>query len=130
MNKLKIEHLSGYLPYSLKVTFGETDRDLTAVSLDSPFVFITKWIGSREKQLARIEDIKPILIPLEKFKDINSPEMSESNFDIIAQMELCELANQRIGYWGLTYGVAKICFEHHIDIFNLIPQGLAVEKSL
>jgi len=69
---------------------------------------------------------KPILIPLEKFKDINSPEMSESNFDIIAQMELCELANERIGYWGLTYGVAKICFEQHIDIFNLIPQGLAV----
>ena len=59
--KLEIKHLAVYAPYNIKVLLGNTKRDLTAISLDSPFVFVTAFLGSRDKQMAGIENIKPVL---------------------------------------------------------------------
>ena len=56
--KLEIKHLAVYAPYNIKVLLGNTKRDLTAISLDSPFIFVTAFLGSRDKQMAGIENIK------------------------------------------------------------------------
>ena len=64
MSKLKLEELKNYLGTGLEVVLGKTKRDLTAVSLDSPYVFVTAWKGSREKQMCGLESIKPIMYRL------------------------------------------------------------------
>jgi hypothetical protein len=115
--KLDIKHLAAYLPYNLKVSDIDTLNYGTGIG------------GIDHILTTKNEKYKLRLIPLSKFKDINSPEMFALNVDLHHQMELCDLANQQIGYWGISYRLAEICFANHIDIFNLIPQGLAVEKN-
>lgn len=67
--ELTIEHLAPY-PYGLKVMVFNIKRNLTAISLDSPFVFTTIYKGGREKQMFNIKDVKPILHPL---SDLTKP---------------------------------------------------------
>jgi len=127
--ELELKHLAPYAPYGIKVFLGKTERDLTAISIDSKFVFVTQWIGSREKQMADIKDIKPILRPLSDCVDINSPVLNSINADLPIQMQICDLANKRIGYWNCCYEAINTMCEHHIDIFGLIDAGLAIEKK-
>lgn len=42
-------------------------------------------------------------------------------------MQICDLANGKIGYWNCSYQTILTMAEHHIDIFNLIPSGEAVD---
>jgi len=127
--KLELKHLAPYLPYSVKVFLGNTERDLTAVSIDSKFIFVTQWTGSREKQMVYIENVKPILKSLSECTDINSPFLNSINADLPIQMQICDLANKRIGYWNCCYEAINTMCEHHIDIFGLIDAGLAIEKK-
>ena len=127
--KLELKHLAPYLPYGLKVFLGNTERDLTAVSIDSKFIFVTQWAGSREKQMTDIENVKPILKSLSECTDINSPFLNSINADLPIQMQICDLANKRIGYWNCSYQAINTMCEHHIDIFGLIDAGLAIEKK-
>jgi hypothetical protein len=134
--KLEIKHLAGYLPYDLLMCdepFEELCKKrnqqyhpskLKAISFDGKIIVGKIGFVDLHKMYW-----KPCLIPLSKFNDINSPEMFALNVDLHHQIELCNLANQYLGYWSVSYGLAEICFANHIDIFNLIPQGLAVEKN-
>lgn len=54
MKQLTIKEIAPYAPFKLKVLLGNNKRDLTAISLDSPFVYVTAYIGAREKQMAGI----------------------------------------------------------------------------
>lgn len=64
MEKLELKHLAPYLPYSIKIIHSLIRKDLTAVSLDSDFIFTTTYLGSRSKEMILISDVKPILRPL------------------------------------------------------------------
>lgn len=119
MRKLTIKEIVPYLPYGLKVLLGKNKRDLTAISLDSPFVFVTDYVGSREKQMAGIENVKPILRPLSDYKKFEDILDEMSDFDHIS-IEECRMDL-------LPYSVILKMFENHIDVFYLIPDGLAID---
>jgi hypothetical protein len=76
-----------------------------------------------------IEQFKllPILRPLSDYKEINSPAMKDLNCDLSDQIRILELANKEVSFYYLPYGIAQLLFEAHIDSFNLIPDGLAID---
>jgi len=94
-----------------------------------PCLKFTKYrIGGRGKQTHYgTEKFKLILHPLSGLTNINSPLMNSINSDIPIQCEICDLANSMIGYWQCSYDTIEVMAEHHIDFFNLIPAGLAID---
>lgn len=122
--KLETKHLAAYAPYKVKVLLGDIPRDLTGMSFDSPFVYVTFYCGASEKQMANIESIKPILhtlSDLKKFaKEIKALgyRTDENNF--------LNLQNDIKGN-GANYDFMELCFKNHIDVFELIDAGLAVD---
>ena len=131
--KLEIKHLAVYAPYNIKVLLGNTKRDLTAISLDSPFVFVTAFLGSRDKQMAGIENIKPVLKPKTFLHELQ---------DEIYIRWGGGISKEAKGYWlkgftdnlmytaypSLKFDEIEFMAEYHIDIFDLINQGLAVAE--
>jgi hypothetical protein len=90
---LTLEHLAPYLPYGIRAIVDETERNLTAVSLDSPFVFVSAWQGSREKEMVSIEDIKPILRPLSDL----TKEIEHNGESFVPIVELFKMRTQSTG---------------------------------
>ena len=123
MNKLTIEHLSGYLPYRVMMWNGKVARPLKRIHLNGVL-----QIGNDYPFISAMFN-KPILIPLEKCYSWSS-EMMAIKMDYPDKKKLERFAKGKIKLDDLPYDLVQICFKHHIDIFNLIPQGLAVEKSL
>ena len=131
--KLEIKHLTPYAPFKLKVLLGSNKRYLTALSLDSPFVFVTTYVGSREKQIAGIENIKPILKPKTFLHELQEEIYIRWGGGISKKAK---------GYWlkgftdnlmytaypALNFDEIEFMAEYHIDIFDLINQGLAVTE--
>jgi hypothetical protein len=133
MKKLELNQLKNYLGTGLDVLLGSTKRDLTAVSLDSPYVFVTAWKGSREKQMCGIESIKPIMhrlsdldkmipelgfVPIVEIK--KRTKFSKSDFSSLIQ-------NQ--GKFT-SFITINMLFEWHFWIFDqsYFEEGLIIDK--
>lgn len=151
MDKLTLEHLAPYLPYGIRVTVGKTERNLTAISLDSPFVFVSAWKGSREKEMLSIEDIKPILrpvsdltkeiehngkrfIPIEWFEIGDDESENWFSFDhgnINLINDLNNISTHKVYHDinFLPYAVVQKIIEWHFDVFGLIEKGLAISTN-
>jgi hypothetical protein len=115
--ELQLKEIVGYLPYNTKVLNGWGDvKTLNYTFLD-------------DENNGFITNCKPILFPLSLFKDINSDAMNDLGVDLENQMELCDLANAKIGYWHLQYSTIEICLENKIDFQSLIGRGLAIEVT-
>lgn len=126
--KLDLKHLSPYLPYKLEMS--EQDLIYVLAGFDGNVMLLyEKGDPSMEPFGAEIieQSVKPILRPLSDYCDINSTAMNELNCDLTDQIQINELANKKINYSQLNYGVAQICFQNHIDIFALIENGLAID---
>lgn len=140
MDKMALEHIAPYLPYRIRANVGETERNITAVSLDSPFVFVSSWKGSREKEMVSIEDIKPILRPLSDLTieiEHNGERFSPKNrIDQYTQVggdgKLYLLVDGAL--WSCNplswdyYLVVKL-ISWHFDVFGLIGKGLAIDYN-
>lgn len=94
MDKLTLEVVAPYLPYGVRVKVGKTERNLTTVSLDSPFVFVSAWQGSREKEMISIEDVKPILRPLSDL----TKEIEHKGVSFIPLLLLAKIENYENNY--------------------------------
>jgi len=137
--KLELKHLAPYLPYDIDIKLGHTIRDLTAVSLDSTFVFVTAQKGARERHMAGMESIKPILRPL---SDFTEDDISKVRIDT-GEEEWCELYEEffdiwfDINYTERIYGLMLQCpyeivqwfLKNHYDVFGLIENDLAIDKN-
>lgn len=119
--KLELKHLAPYLPYELNLVEGK----LSSISCRWGTV---RYVDTDSDDYnTSLERIKPILKSLSECTDINSPFLSSINADLPIQMQICDLANKRIGYWNCCYEAINIMSEHHLDFFGLIDAGLAVE---
>jgi hypothetical protein len=133
--KLEIKHLLPYLPYDLKVFVGSTQRELTAISLDSNFVFVTLYKGSREKVMIGINQLKPLLKPLSKFtiEDYNEIKLSFNNWNTIYEDFFDQWFEEKVNLHSLILmcpnNVIQYFFENHYDVFSLIDAGLAEIKE-
>lgn len=126
--KLELKHVAPYLPYNLMAKFPETNKKGCRS-------YVTGVIGAlysdgtmvcHDTVNASPNRFMPMLLPLKYFEDINSPAFQDVNCDLTHQIEINEVANKQRNYTSLSVGAFELCLKYHIDIFNLIPQGLAV----
>jgi len=130
--KLTLEHLSVYLPYGLKCKTKDGILQLTQICtkgrfkywfdrLDSNIYFNDKMMGLVSKSFLGSQ-IKPILKPLSYFEDMQEhPELDW--YDIVS---LRRLSRGNVKLNNIPYHMIAIMAKEHIDMFNLIPAGLAI----
>lgn len=127
--KLEVKHLAPYAPYGVRVILGTTERDLTAISLDSPYCFVTAHKGSREKQMVGIENVKPILRPLSDLPKQNGDDDNYNYLGIVNFAHAFSLDGKEVGVLAMPYLFIEELFKEHYDVFGLIKKGLAIDIS-
>lgn len=116
MEKLKLEHLSSYLPYQLKCNVqGGGNKKFDMVGINTGFVEYHE-IGRTVTEECYIEDCFPILRPL---SDLSDKTLKEFNF--------IKRPVYKDDYNFYSYGFMYYCFKNHFDIFGLIERGLAID---
>ena len=129
--KLELKHLAPYLPYGLKY------------QLKGNFP-IEKW---KENIIEEIQELtvdyvhkvltwdtcKPILHPLSDFNEEYKIQIIEEDFygddghmDHLVEVIEGKVYAPSIGLI-ITYEQMQKLFEWHFDVFNLIPEGLAID---
>lgn len=131
-NKLTISHLAPYLPYGLEAVnlFNETVK-IVGLQKGNEAVSNELWVFKKDNRWVSgyLYECKPILRPLQQFTSINSPAMSELNCDLDDQIQITDLADARRSYYSLSWSAMEACFRNHVDVFDLIGKGLAIEKG-
>ena len=118
--KLELKHLATYLPYGLKVetkwyNFITRDTKTEVKEMDlSGLSLRNDW---------QMKSYKPILRPLSDFT--RSDAVLEHCSEELKILILLAMKNGYIDdlpHWFMVH-----CFERHYDVFNLIPDGLAID---
>lgn len=132
---MELKYLLAYAPFNIKGLVGNTQRDLTAISLDSEFIFVTAYKGSRVKQMAGIEQFKPILKPMKYLSQdietmrelINISDGYVSKEDNYHQFLYNYINDIAIYPRNVHNAIQELFLKNHYDIFNLIPNGHAID---
>ncbi|MEL4307391.1 hypothetical protein [Joostella sp. CR20] len=136
--KLELKHLAPYLPYSLKVNRYDAYEFFNPLDLMG-FSYGKAEIcneGILSKDIA-LDKIKPILRPLSDLtKEIEHkgrrfiPEAEIENlfgsFELNHNPELLHFKLDSWTTWSDLHSVTSKLFEWHFDVFNLIPNNLAI----
>jgi len=148
MNTITLHHILPYLPFGLEAI---ARKDLkTQIYVDEFEIqeregFIMK-IHTLSEQLCGYTDvfgngsswfcydilnsIKPLLYSLDDYRDHSSKQMIELfECDFPKCIEVSELAKGNITPGQCSYAAIQAMAEAHIDMFSLIPAGLAVKKE-
>ena len=106
---MKLKELVGYLPYGLKM-IDESNwvNELTVRNLD--------WLPST---------YKPILIQVHNLTSADTMNLLEC-----LGVEWGIISKFNGDYLSLPYKNIEKAFENHIDVFGLIPRGLAYDKHI
>ena len=122
--KLELKHLAPYLPYGLELQI-----------LQHPFGIVPRKLeldcGHDFNYHLQEGNVKPILYPLSDFIKFEGliDEMSEQQVERLSTYLKLELIPKG-GYVSLLeYNTIIKMFEYHLDIFFLIPKGLAIDKN-
>lgn len=126
--KLEIEKIVGYLPYKIKCEVSN-DGNIETGTLQAVYSNNTVSFGDIVESEHNFDYVKPILKPIDYYKDINSDYMNDLGIDLSDQIEIEKIANREIHYSNVNWNVLQICFRHHIDVFRMIDKGLAVIKN-
>ena len=118
-NKLELKHLAPYLPYELEVKV-INDRKVLALNNSTLNISLDRVLKS--------DYCFPILRPLSEYKKYP---------DIIEQFSDYSLEQFEIAFFSfvnclnkldkVNYTIMELMFKHHLDIFDLISKGLAVD---
>lgn len=123
MKTLELKDLKHYLGTGLKVKIGEKIRELTAISLDSPFIFVTIHEGSRKKEMQNICNSKPIMIPLSALTE----QLPDGSIPIVELAKIAEIHECDIEPHHISKNIMKIYakwlinekwIEFHYDIVH------------
>jgi len=141
--KIELKHLAPYLPYGLKVQYiGSLDDENKRI--ESGYIKIGEianignieiryqspiiWMDFKRGYFGiSIDQIKPILRPLSDYTDITSKSMSDLDCDLTDQMDIQEFALKKMSLSSLLYSSFDVLTRNHVDIFGLIPEGLAID---
>lgn len=137
MEKIELKHLAPYLPYGLKLHYDD-DKIGTLNRLSDINEYDDIKISIDYFDSEHIWMFKPILRPMSDFDkmgllgDDYYSYMSKLNADLPDNIQVdrdLEFDIDRECYVGCIYAmqVYKFLFEHHFDVFNLIPAGLAID---
>ena len=126
--KLEIKYLAPYLPYGLKAKFQAKNKKTCRKYVIGTIsvMYSDCSICCYDTVNATPDNFKPILRPLSDYADINSDAMNSLNCDMSEQINLNEFAIGYICLGSLYQSTYDLCLKNHIDVFGLIPQGLAL----
>jgi hypothetical protein len=133
--KLELKHLAPYLPYGLKLV-PDNYR-----SMGSGYGYYHRELDIDALYRCNIEDLKPILRPMSDFDkmgllgDDHYSYMSKLNKEVIGEwfvdrdLDFEIDSHNDTSYFpaNTAYNLYEFLFEHHFDVFGLIPAGLAVD---
>lgn len=124
MNKITLEQLVVFLPYGLNVYHKEVKDVYEILGADNSHltpVVNPSWHIS-------YESIKPCVRPLSDYADINGQAIKELNENWFIEQEISSFAKNMQKLTNVNYEVVISMARNHIDIFNWIPKGLAVNR--
>ncbi len=129
--KLELKHLAPYLPYRVKLNltrrlFERTNVDIRNCDFRHNYTTNELYLWHNEVTYGWHE-IKPILRPLSDYTDITSKAMSDLDCDLTDQMDIQEFALKKMSLSSLLYSSFDVLTRNHVDIFGLIPEGLAID---
>ncbi len=128
--QLETKHLAPYLPYKLICQVKDLGKTTTA-ELHSIYADGTCTFCDTVESEKGFDYVKLILYPLSDFIKFEGliEEMSEQEVERLSTYLKLKLIPKG-GYVSLLeYSTIIKMFEYHLDIFFLIPKGLAVDKN-
>lgn len=131
--KLELKHLVPYLPYNLKITDEEGNKGIM-IALYSDCLLLNYDLNVGDYEY-NFDDIKPLLIPLSEIKKHWIPDGSKFHKNLLIDCYMhpnydpTEIIKNRIQTNTLKWIDANTLFQHHYDVFGLIPAGLALPTT-
>ena len=131
---LEIKHLAPYLPYGLKIN--HPLGVFTLLGLRDINMQMALFENRDDVLWGYLYEVKPILRPM---SDLTQDELRSAGFDSHVDYLTHELQSpstqDRLDHKGkklwnverAPYEMVAYLFEHHFDVFDLIPGGLAVD---
>lgn len=128
--KLKIKHISPYLPYGLKCQTTDKGKivisELNAAYSDNSYTFMN--IVESEKGF---NDIKPLLKPMSSLNRTYVSELAKLIISIDEKYTI-DVAGKMVESFkskplNMPYVIVQKLFEWHFDVFGLIEKGLAID---
>ena len=128
MTKLELKHLAPYLPYGLKIYHKKEVFELTGIKPHCGSTMLSfDGVGIA---WGYINNCKPILRPLSDL----TKEYLEKNHGIVNEDDEGYEMWMRVKYSHkepeilkeVHWGIVNELIKNNIDVFNLIPQGLAI----
>lgn len=134
MNRqLTINEIAPYLSFDLQVMWGADKADLKGLIRNAVVLSGEFW---QESQKTDITNIKPLLYPLSSLtnKDIQDEIMIRWGgglSDKAKENWLKEVTDEMMytAFNSLRYDFVELMLEKHIDLFGLIPDKLAIDKT-
>jgi hypothetical protein len=135
--KLELKHLAPYLPYKLKCLYTHTNK----IGTISNIYTIGEGYNDDDLKLSidysegeHIWMFKPILRPLSEFEYDHIVQIKEhlgigqwcDYYDTYFDAWFDDIANIDKLVLQCPYEIMQFFLKCHFDIFNLIPQGLAI----
>jgi hypothetical protein len=126
-NEIKVKVFGQYAKKNMQIMYSGVISNLTAISLDSPFVFITTHVGGRDKQMVNIENVKLITKLLSDItdEDLSSLGISRKDWNYLytgnPYEDFSALAFEKLRSKG--YDLPN----YLLDGKTLIESGLAVD---
>lgn len=133
MKQLDIKHIAPYLPYELKVFNEYSDKVETLVSCSDVYVTLFGLHKTVSSQYS-YDEIKPLLHPLSMLTseiEHNGERFVPSDRTIVGmQFGRFErgigIVQNRLNTNTIYYKDMEYLISLHFDVFNLIPQNLAI----
>ena len=142
--KLELKHLAPYLPYDLQMAYIIRGKIVEIGDLNKVFIYrdathpIRYGINYNDAEHEWM--FKPILRPLSSMTEKESDELEDiigCNFYIYASGNGIEIEDIIIDPWGgqsvlrmeTLNRIYEWLFAHHFDVFNLIENNLAIDKT-
>ena len=142
--KLELKHLAPYLPYDLQMAYIIRGKIVEIGDLNKVFIYrdathpIRYGINYNDAEHEWM--FKPILRPLSSMTEKESDELEDiigCNFYIYVSGNGIEIEDIIIDPWGgqsvlrmeTLNRIYEWLFAHHFDVFNLIENNLAIDKT-
>lgn len=120
---LLLQFIIPYLEHELKILSNDNEiQTLFGIRDESYFIKETR----NNYAYGDISDLRAILRPLSDFYDINAPAFIDLNFDVSTQLVLVDLCTSNKNYTSVKYSDILQFLRHHIDVFRLIDEDLAI----
>ena len=153
--ELEMKHIVPYLTYNLPFvcymykssTTDENDNEIIIWDTDNPIydvvagvdimdasmagIIVTStedYVSGRDDNFRHLAEIKPILRPLKEFSSIE--EITENFSEYHRDQFVTSFGMGSLNRFDhLSYKMAELMFKHHLDLFDLIKNNLAIDVN-